>query len=259
MQQSLVGFKPSAGRIPLDGAAELSHTFDTLGPLARTVADAALVTDVMAGDPPGQPVPDLPRTLGYVPLRQLDPVEAEISVSYATLLARLRDRGHALVPVTLPRMPAEYQALNGRIVAHEVHARLGGIARDTTLPLDPHVRQRVLQGASVTAADHATLLAARAAEVVAFHARLAATPVLLMPTTPIPARRIDEVDEATIPLSRYTRLANYLDLVAISLPMRDLSLPAGVQVMGPAGTDANVIAAALALEAVMQEPAAVLV
>lgn len=252
----VVGLKPSSGRIPLDGIAQLSATFDTLGPLTRCVADAALLTDVMAGVPVARPTPDLPRVMGFVPLAQLDPIDAEIAVAYDALLRHLRHRGVTLHPVTLPRAPADYQARNGRIVAHEVFGRLGSLAMDTTLPIDPHVRQRVLQGAHVTEAEYRALLADRAAEIRMVHHLLSDMP-LVMPTTPIRARRMDEVDEATIPLSRFTRIANYLDLVAVSLPLRGPGLPTGVHIMGQSGSDAAVLATACALEQVISKIQAV--
>lgn len=248
----VVGLKPTTGRIPLDGAAELSHTFDTLGPLTRTVADAALVADIMAGSDTRPAVAALPGVIGFVPVGQLDAIDAEIAVAYAALLAHLREIGHRLVPFELPFTPAEYQARNGRIVAHEVYGRLGALARNTTLPLDPHVRQRVLQGATVSTAEYDSLLTMRDADMRDMARRMHAVPVVLMPTTPIRARRIEEVDETTIPLSRFTRIANYLDLVAISLPLKNMSLPAGVQIMGLAGTDAAIIQAAIALEDLVQ-------
>jgi len=247
----IVGLKPSSGRIPLDGIAPLSPSFDTLGPLTRTVADAGLVADIMAGDGPVPAAAALPRRLGFVPLDYLDPVDAGIVAGYVALIAALRARGHDLVPVHLPLAAAEYQRCNGSIVAHEIHARLGDLARDNTRPLDPHVRQRVLSGAGITAAEHAALLSQRQTEIRQMQDQMARTPVVLMPTTPLRARRIDEVDEATIPLSRYTRIANYLDLPAISLPLPGQRLPAGLQLMAAQGSDSALIAAGRALMPVL--------
>lgn len=254
-----VGFKPSSGVIPLDGIAQLSATFDTLGPLARSVADVAHVTAVLADRAPTGLAPALPENLGYVPLASLDPIDGEIAASYADLLARLRRRGHRLQAVHLPCSLAEYQRRNGRIVAHEVFGRLGALAQDATLPLDPHVRQRVLAGAAVPESEYRALLETRTADVADMRRHLADRPILLLPSTPIQARRIDDVDETAIPLSRFTRLANYLDLVAISVPMGGLSLPAGLQILGPAGSDDVVLAAAAALEPELQVAVEVLV
>ena len=53
----VVGFKPTHGRVPLDGAFPLSGTLDSIGPLARSVADCARADAVMAGEEPAALVP----------------------------------------------------------------------------------------------------------------------------------------------------------------------------------------------------------
>jgi aspartyl-tRNA(Asn)/glutamyl-tRNA(Gln) amidotransferase subunit A len=247
----VVGLKPSSGLIPLDGIAPLSPTFDTLGPLTLTTADAGLVADIMAGAAPDACVPELPHRLGFVPLDYLDPIDAGIVAGYLALIATLRARGHELEPVHLPLPAAEYQRRNGLIVAHEIYTRLADVALDNTLPVDPHVRQRVLSGAGVGVAEHAELLARREAAIARMKDVMASTPLILMPTTPLRARRIEDVDEATIPLSRYTRIANYFDLAAISLPLPGQRLPAGLQIMAARGSDRALIAAACALASVL--------
>lgn len=251
----IVGFKPSSGRIPLDGIAPLSPSFDTLGPLTRTVADAGLIADIMAGDAPALIAPSMPPRIGYVPISYLDPIDAEIVAGYLDLVAALRARGHDLVPVTLPLDALAYQQRNGTIVAHEIYGQLGDLAQDRTQPLDPFVRQRVLAGAGIAEAEHAELLAEREGAISEMRSRMADTPLILVPTTPLQARRIEDVNEATIPLSRLTRIANYLDLAAISLPMKGLRLPAGVQIMARHGADSALLAAAHALTPILAREA----
>jgi aspartyl-tRNA(Asn)/glutamyl-tRNA(Gln) amidotransferase subunit A len=253
----IVGLKPSSGRIPLEGIAPLSPSFDTLGPLTRSVTDAGLVANIMAGEAPDAIAPALPRRLGFIPLGYLDPIDADIVAGYLGFIAALRDLGHDLVPVNLPLEASEYQRRNGIIVAHEIYGRLGELAKDTTRPLDPYVRQRVLSGACVEAAEHAALLSQRQIAIRQMQDLMVEIPLILIPTTPLQARRIEEVDEATIPLSRFTRIANYLDLAAISLPMAGLRLPAGLQLMAPRGTDSALIAAARASSPVLAGVAAV--
>jgi aspartyl-tRNA(Asn)/glutamyl-tRNA(Gln) amidotransferase subunit A len=245
----LVGLKPSSARIPLEGIAPLSPSFDTLGPLTRSVADAALVSDIMAGDAPLPLRPALPRRIGVIPISYLDPIDAGIVAAYRDIIADLDRAGYELVQIDLPLGALEYQRRNGSIVSHEIFQRLGELANDHTRPIDPFVRQRVLSGASVDAATHARLLSQRHAAIAQMQEAMRDTPLIVMPTTPLSARRIDEVDEATIPLSRFTRIANYLDLAAISLPMAGLDLPAGIQLMAPHGQDQALLAAAAGLSA----------
>jgi aspartyl-tRNA(Asn)/glutamyl-tRNA(Gln) amidotransferase subunit A len=243
----IVGLKPSSGRIPLDGIAPLSPTFDTLGPLTRNVADAGLVADVMAGEVANANAPAMPHRIGFVPIQYLDPIDAEIVAGYLEVVAALRARGRELVPVHLPLDALEYQRRNGTIVAYEIYGRLGDLAKDSTRPLDPYVRQRVLTGADIAEAKYASLLEQRQIAIREMRSCMDETPLIIVPTTPLHARRVEEVDEATIPLSRFTRIANYLDLAAISLPMPRLPLPAGVQIMARHGDDSAMMAAARTL------------
>ena len=66
---------------------------------------------------------------------------------------------------------------------------------------------------------------------------------LLMPTLPITATPIEEVDEATTPLATFTRAANYLGACALSLPagLSSAGLPIGVQLMGASFADATLV------------------
>jgi Asp-tRNA(Asn)/Glu-tRNA(Gln) amidotransferase A subunit family amidase len=50
-----VGFKPSPGRVPIEGCLPLAPSFDVVGPMARTVADCALASAVLTGDPAPEP------------------------------------------------------------------------------------------------------------------------------------------------------------------------------------------------------------
>ena len=249
----IVGLKPSSGRIPLDGIAPLSTSFDTLGPLTRSASDAGLLADIMAGEQPRHAVPELPHRIGYIPPAYLDPIDADVLAGYLDAIGVCRARGHELVQITPPLEAVEYQRRNGSIVAHEIFSRLGGLADDKTRPIDPYVRARVLAGALIDTETYGTLVAERVVAIARMQDMMAATPLILMPTTPIRARRIEEVDEGTIPLSRFTRIANYLDLPAISLPLPGKRLPVGLQVMAAHGSDRALIAAACALATVLEE------
>lgn len=72
---------------------------------------------------------------------------------------------------------------------------------------------------------------------------------LVLPGTPITAPAIEQVDESQIPMSRYTRVANCLDLCAITLPIVGKPLPVGIQLAAAHGADAKLLAIAEAVEA----------
>lgn len=241
----VVGYKPSYGMIPLDGAAPLGPSLDTIGPLARTVADARLLVEVMTtrhlAAPPPAPQ-DAP--LGAVEPGQLAPLEPAVAGAHDAALGALRAAGFPIVPIRLPLDPATCQALSGDIVAHEIYGHVGHLAEDPAAPLDPHVRRRVLRGREIDAARHAALLAERRARIAAFAAQAAGVAALVLPTTPLTAPPLGEVDEDRIPLSRLTRFVNYFDLCAISLPLPVGGLPVGLQLAAPTGADARLLALA---------------
>jgi aspartyl-tRNA(Asn)/glutamyl-tRNA(Gln) amidotransferase subunit A len=75
----------------------------------------------------------------------------------------------------------------------------------------------------------------------------------VLPTTPLPPISVDTVDEAVFPMSRFTRIANYLDLCGLSIPLpsRDGELPVGLQVLAGTGQDANLLALGEHIERVL--------
>ena len=93
----LVGLKPTYGRIPLDGVVPLSQTLDSVGPITRTVDDAALLVAVMAGEPIASPGPvqslDGVRITASAHEQFPDFIEPAVVVAYDESIAHLRDFG----------------------------------------------------------------------------------------------------------------------------------------------------------------------
>ncbi len=234
----IVGFKPSFGRIPLDGIAPLGPAFDTLGPITRDVGDARLLSCVMAG----LPVPDReswkPLRIGVIAGEQLEPCDPEVMANFERSIVLLRSAGHAIEMVSLPEALTEYQTLTGRIIACDAYRQHKALVEDPATPLDPHVRQRVLAGREIDEATYVSLLRDRAAAVAPFRSDYGHLDVIVLPSTPLPAIPVDQVDETTFPMSRYTRAGNYLDLCGISLPNGSTStgLPTGLQLLSWSGS-----------------------
>jgi aspartyl-tRNA(Asn)/glutamyl-tRNA(Gln) amidotransferase subunit A len=240
----VVGFKPTYGRIPLEGIAALSPTFDTLGPITRDVADARLLYAVMAGLPiTDERKPFRPLRVGTPEPALLDPCDSDVLDNYHASLDRLRAMGHTLVPMNLSDALTEYQMLSGSIIAHDAYRQHRAVVEKTSTPLDPHVRTRILAGRDVGEARYADLQARRRAAVAAFKAEGTRFDVAVLPSTPLPAIPVADVDETTITMSRYTRIGNWLELCAISLPNGSTAsgLPTGVQPIALGGADAHVL------------------
>ena len=239
----IVGFKPSFGSIPLDGIAPLGPAFDTLGPIARNVADARLLYCVMAG----RPVPDegnaKPLRVAATSSEQLAPCDPEVLANFERSIDALRLAGHEIEIFSFPNALPDYQALNGSIVAYDAYRQHKALVEDPATPLDPHVRQRILAGRHIDNAQYAALVQERAAAIAAFYAGHARFDIIALPSTPLPAIPVSLVDESTIPMSRYTRAGNCLDLCGISIPngVTSTGLPTGLQLMSWRGEDERLL------------------
>ncbi|MFH1043664.1 MAG: amidase, partial [Pseudomonadota bacterium] len=181
----LIGFKPTARRIPRDGTFPLSMTLDSIGPIAPGVACCALVDSILAGDAPQVP-PALPirgLRLGVVKDYVLEGLDSGVAEAFGNALARLSKAGASVTDVrfeALQRLP-QINRKGGLVVAeaYAIHREL--IARRKA-DYDPRVASRILRGADLNAADYIEALNQRAA-MIEDSARVAAPyDALLMPT-----------------------------------------------------------------------------
>ncbi len=256
----LVGFKPSRQRVPTDGAFPLSYTLDSIGPIARSVADCAKADAVMAGEAftPPEPVALSGLRFGVAEGMPLDRLDDTVAAMFALAIKRLDDAG--------ARVSHETLSLFGDM--GEVNAK-GGISppeacaihRDRlerrAADFDPNVRARIERGCAVSAADYVEMTRERARLVRAMDGRLAALDVLVMPTTSIVAPTIAEVADTTVfaarnaALLRNTAVINFFDLCAISLPLK-AALPVGLMLAARNGHDHRLLAIAAATAQLFQ-------
>jgi len=251
----VVGFKPPVGAVPMEGVLPLSPTLDTLGPLTRTVADAATLHATMAGlptPPAGLAAPDLAGArIALVAPEQWGEVASNVEAAVFRAAVRLREHGLVVEEVALPETLARYQALNGTIMAAEAYGHLRDIVEDPGTAMDENVRRRILAGRDIGAAALAEARRARERAIAAFRRDYRDHAAFLLPTTPDTASPLAEVDEDRIPMSRLTRFANYLDLAALSLPFGQCreGLPIGVQLAAFGPVTHKLFAIAARLEA----------
>lgn len=239
----VVGFKPSFGHIPLEGIAALSPAFDTLGPITRNVADARLLFSVMAGIPEPEAGSRGPLRVGVPAREQLVPGDPDVLENFERSIDALRSAGHEIEIFSFPKAMTEYQALNGSIVAFDAYQQHKALAEDPASLLDPYVRQRVLYGRDIDEARYAALRQERAVLIAEFASVFGRFDIMALPGTPLPAIPVSQVDESTIPMSRYTRVGNCLDLCGLSLPngVTRTGLPTGLQLMSWSGADAKLL------------------
>ena len=249
----VVGLKPALGTIPMDGVLPLSPTLDTVGPLTRTVADAILVDAVLAGREAAISAAhaDLRGvTVGLVAREQWGDVDPAAEQAVSSTAGAAAEAGAALETIELPMPLADYQARTGRIMAAEAYARLSELVENAVVYLDPNVRERIRVGREISAREYVRLLDELRQDRRNALDAIGGVDALLLPATPYPACGLEEVDEPTIPMSRLTRFANWLDLLALSIPAgwSASGLPIGVQVAGHPSRRDQIMRAGVAIE-----------
>jgi aspartyl-tRNA(Asn)/glutamyl-tRNA(Gln) amidotransferase subunit A len=254
----IVGFKPSKYRIPTDGAFPLSYTLDSIGPMARTVADCALADAVMAGEEfeALDPIPLAGLRLGIAQGLPLTDLDETVTARFEQAIGTLGKAGARLTDQALSLLDDMLRAnAKGGFAPPEAYAihreRLTRRGDD----VDPNVRARIERGREMSASDYVALAQERAGLVRAMDAALADLDALILPTTPIVAPRLSEVatretfGRKNFALLRNTAIVNFFDLTAISLPLpREGGLPVGLMLVVRNGHDRRLFRIAAGLE-----------
>ena len=261
----VVGFKPTARRVPLAGVLPLAPSLDSVGPLARSVACCALLDAVIAGEQDPMPLPrrevaglrlGLPRGTFLT-----EDMDATVDAAFSRALARLSAAGARIELFDLPEL-AEIPAVNatGGFAASEAWAWHRPLIARRRAAYDPRILARILRGERMTAADYIGLVEARARLVAAAAARTAAFDAVVCPTCPIIPPALAEVEEErdynriNLLLLRNTSVGNFLDRCSISLPIhRPDEPPVGLMLTGEAMADRHLMTVAAAVEAALAE------
>jgi aspartyl-tRNA(Asn)/glutamyl-tRNA(Gln) amidotransferase subunit A len=261
----IVGFKPTASRVPTQGAFPLSTSLDSVGPLAATVACCAALDAVLAGEPVEDlaPFPLDALRMAVPQTMVLDNVEPAVAHAFERALIRLRDKGARIVDLPLHELD-ELRGINakGGIVTAEAYALHRPLIAKGEKMYDPRVVTRILRGREQDAADYIDLLNARADFTRRVSAIAAPYDALVMPTVPMPAPRMADLepDDAyrriNMLVLRNPSIANSLDACSISIPChRSGEAPAGLMLFGKHGSDRRLLSIAAAIENVVS-PAA---
>ena len=257
----IVGFKPTAHRVPTRGAFPLSTSLDSIGPLAATVECCAVIDAVLAGEPSVELLPcSLEGLRLAVPQTMvLDNMEPAVADALGRALAALRKAGARLVDIPLREL-GELQGINskGGLSAPESYAIHRALIARYEKQYDPRVLVRILRGKEQDAADYIDLVAARSEFIARVAAITAPYDALVLPTTPLVAQRIADLadDEAyrrvNMLMLRNPSLVNFLDRCAISIPChRAGDAPVGLMLVGEHDADRRLLSVAAAVEKVV--------
>jgi aspartyl-tRNA(Asn)/glutamyl-tRNA(Gln) amidotransferase subunit A len=257
----IVGFKPTASRVPLTGAYPLSTSLDSIGPLANSVTCCAVLDAVLAGQSAAEDTAFTPGDLHFAVLTNYvtDGMQPPVAAAFERALGALTKAGVKLTELKLPEL-AELPEINGKggLSAAQSFAHHRAQLAKYGDRYDPRVSVRILRGAEQDAADYIELCARRTAFISLISRRLQKFHAVLMPTTPITAPPVAELaqEEAYIRANalvlRNPSIVNFIDGCAISIPCQQLgTAPVGLSLFALRNTDRQLLSAAAAVEAIV--------
>ena len=258
----LVGFKPTARRVPIEGVIPLSTSLDSIGPLANSVECCAIVDAVFAGEPIAVPEAAPLAGLRFGVPRQvvLEEVDNTVARAFERACKALAAKGVKVEPIDLPQLD-ELPAINakGGFAAAEAYAWHRKLIARRGKDYDQIIHPRILRGQEMSAADYIELLQARGDLQTRVAAVTSNYDAVIMPTCAIVAPTLEEVSTAegftrkNLLLLRNTALGNFLDRCAISLPCQTAGeLPVGFMLMGETMADKRLLAIARAVAPVVR-------
>ncbi|HET6858443.1 MAG TPA: amidase [Streptomyces sp.] len=269
----VVGIKPTYGLIPRRGVTSLSWSLDHVGPVARTVRDAALVLSALQGRGPGDPaIPavapsryafadgaDLTGLRVGVPRNYyFERVSPAVEAAVRRAIARLQELGAELVEVEIP-MTRYIQAVQWGLMVPEATSYHERTLRSTPELYAPDVRTLLEAGELVPAGDYLRAQRARTLMREAWARMLRHVDVIAAPTVPMTAAKSGDssvqwadgtVEAVSDSYVRLSAPANITGVPALTLPVgRDhVGLPIGMQLMGRPLAEATVLRVARAYE-----------
>ena len=254
----LVGLKTTSGRLSLKGVVPLCARFDTVGPLTRTVEDAALLLAALEGAKPADLTAATLKGARLMVLETtaLEDLRPEPKAGFTHALERLKDAGAEITKAAFPDL-VEAMSLAGILYTTEAYGTWKAAIETAPEKMYGPVRDRFRAGASHSGADYVAAWHRLDAIRTRWAARTARYDAVLVPTTPnLPpeAARLESdrdyfVTENLLAL-RNTRIANLMGIPALTLPT---GLPAtGITLMGTAFGEARLLRLGAAAEAALR-------
>jgi aspartyl-tRNA(Asn)/glutamyl-tRNA(Gln) amidotransferase subunit A len=257
--------KTTYGRVSRAGAMPLSQSLDTVGPLARTAEDCALLLSIMAGPDPEDPTASSEPVTDYVAATKgslkglaigvptsyyVDDLDAEVARALDETIAVLKREGADIVKVELPDQ-RQLSAASQLVLAAEAAAFHKRWLIERPGDYSPQVLMRLQNGLAIPAVTYLEAMRWRAPALAAHHAATAAVDAVIAPASPMPAPTIADSDVGAGPnagallqrLTLFTRPVNYLGLPSLVVPtgFTKSGLPVGMQLIGRSFDEATLL------------------
>jgi mandelamide amidase len=277
----ITGFRPTTLRWSQSGIVPISHTRDTAGPMARSVADCVLLDGIVTGGPTELETARLEGLRIGVPRGHFwENLDAELAQILEDTLATLRAAGAVLVEGDVADVGALDQAAGFPIALYETIADLNQYLTEHNTGLDfaalvAHVKSPPVKDILASLLGDMAVPEAAYQEGLTKHRpalretyrrafREHAVDVIAFPTTPMPPATIGEEDTVLVngtavptffTYIRNTSPGSVAGIPGLSLPagMTKAGLPVGIEIDGPEGSDQQVLAIGLALETILPQ------
>jgi aspartyl-tRNA(Asn)/glutamyl-tRNA(Gln) amidotransferase subunit A len=261
----VTGLKTTVGRVSRAGAMPLSQSLDTVGPLARTAEDCALLLGLMAGADPEDPtaisgvLPDFAAattgsikglTIGVPTAFYVDDLDADVAGVLDATIAVLRREGANVVQVELPDQ-RQLTAACQLVLAVEAAAFHKRWMIERPQDYGPQVLMRLQNGLAIPGVLYLEAMRWRGPALAAYLAAVAGVDAVIAPVAPVAAPTIAESDVGNSPdaeaviqrLTRFTRPINYLGLPSLAIPAGFTrgGLPVGMQLVGRSFDEATLL------------------
>jgi aspartyl-tRNA(Asn)/glutamyl-tRNA(Gln) amidotransferase subunit A len=261
----VTGLKTTVGRVSRAGAMPLSQSLDTVGPLAQSAEDCALLMGLMAGADPQDPtavaipVPDYMAAtkgslkgmrIGVPTAFYVDDLDSEVARILDETIAVFKREGADIVQVELPDQ-RQLSSASQLVLAAEAAAFHKRWLIERPQDYGPQVMMRLHNGLAIPAITYLEAMRWRGPALSAHMAAVDGVDAVIAPVSPIPAPTITESDvgngpdaEAVIQrITRFTRPVNYLGLPSLSIPsgFTRSGLPVGMQLIGRSFDEATLL------------------
>jgi aspartyl-tRNA(Asn)/glutamyl-tRNA(Gln) amidotransferase subunit A len=261
----VTGLKTTVGRVSRAGAMPLSQSLDTVGPLARTAEDCALLLGLIAGADPEDltavqgPVPDYSAAttqpiaglrIGVPSAFYVDDLDPEVARVLDETIAVLTREGARIAQVDLPNQN-QLSAACQLVLAVEAAAFHKRWLIERPQDYGPQILMRLQNGLAVPGVSYLEAMRWRGPALAAHLAAVAGVDAMIAPVAPFAAPTITESDVGNAPgaeaviqrLTRFTRPINYLGLPALAIPagFTASGLPIGMQLVGRSFDEAMIL------------------
>jgi len=261
----VTGLKVTWGRVSRAGAMPLSQSLDTVGPLARSVEDCALLLGLMAGPDPEDPTASTAPVGDYMAATSaslkglkigvptsfyVDDLDADVAKALDDTIAVLKREGADIVKVDLPDQ-GQLTAACQIVLAVEATAYHKRWLIERPQDYGPQVLMRLQNGLAIPGVLYLEAMRWRGPALAAHVAATSNVDAVLAPVAPVAAPTIAESDVGNSPnaeaviqrLTRFTRPINYLGLPSLSIPcgFNGKGLPIGMQLIGRSFDEATLL------------------